>query len=474
MKSNKIQSIIQKSLQHIYSTHVPLCKIVHLIAEHKGNAYFVGGVVRDILLDHPVKDIDIEVHGLSEDALSAILKQFGPVDMVGQSFGVLKIHGLNVDWSLPRKDSAGRKPQVLIDPHMSIAEACRRRDLTINAMGIHAITGELQDPFDGRRDLENRILRSPDISLFGQDPLRFFRVMQFIARFDMRPDEQLDALCRHMDIAHVSRERIEQEFAKMMLRSQRPSLGIRWLHDIGRLNEVLPELAATIGVPQSKHWHPEGDVFEHSLQSLDAAAQLTYASDQDKLVLIYAALCHDFGKISTTTHDGQEIHSYGHEQEGVPMAKKLLRRITDNRLLQNRVVTLIRWHMVPMQLLENHATLNAYKRLALRLAPYENMANLAKLVLADKRGRNPHGHEPLTTEMLDVEAFLKRAEQANVVYAKEPPLLLGRDFLDVVQPGPQLGRLVKKAYQLQMEGITDKQILKQMALSTQDDEVSKS
>jgi len=469
MKSNKIQSIIQKSLQHIYNTHVPLYDIVHLIAEHTGSAYFVGGVVRDILLGYPVKDIDIEVHGLSETQLIAILKHFGFVDMVGQSFGVLKLYGLNVDWSLPRKDSAGRKPQVLIDPYMPIAEAFRRRDLTINAMGIHAMTGELHDPFAGYKDLENKVLRSPDISLFGQDPLRFFRVMQFIARFDMRPDEQLNALCRAMDITHVSRERIEQEFAKMMVRSPRPSLGIRWLHEIGRLKEILPELAATIGVPQDKHWHPEGDVFEHSLQSLDAAAQLPYDSDQDKLVLLYAALCHDLGKTSTTTYDGQEIHSYGHEQESVPMAKKLLGRITDNKLLQSRVAILIRWHMVPMQLLENNATLSAYKRLALRLAPYENIAHLAQLVLADKRGRNPHGHKPLTTEMFDVEAFLKRAEQADVIYAKEPPLLLGRDFLDVVQPGPQLGWLVKKAYQLQMKGITDKQTLKQMVLSSRDE-----
>ncbi len=464
MKSNQIQPIIQKALDNLYAEHSRLRDILKVIDQRGGTAYFVGGVVRDILLTKPIKDIDIEVHGLSEDELIVLLKKFGPVDLVGQAFGVLKLHGLDVDWSLPRADSAGRKPTVAIDPHMPIEDAFRRRDLTINAMGLDAKTGVLIDPFNGHKDLEKNILRSPDLAFFAQDPLRFFRVMQFIARFKMKPDKSLEDLCTKMDISAVSRERIEQEFAKMLLRSPRPSLGIRWLHDIGRLKEILPELADTIGIKQDHRWHPEGDVFEHSMQSLDAAAQLAYDNDEQKLVLCYAALCHDLGKVSTTTQDKDGVHSYGHAEVGKQLARNMLKRITHNKQVRDQVATLVRWHMVPIQLVESESKLNAYKRLANRLAPHANIAMLAKLALADKRGRNPDGHEPLTVTPSDVDVFLERAEQARVKFQKEPALLTGKDFLDQIAPGPLLGRVVKKAYELQMEGITDIKELKHLAL----------
>ena len=296
MKFNKIQDIIQRDLATVYATYPKLPLILKAIEADEGHAYFVGGMVRDMLIGLPIKDIDIEVHGLTEEQLAQILQKFGHVDLVGKSFGVLKVHGIDIDWSLPRKDSSGRKPTVEIDPHMPIDQALARRDVAVNAMAIHATSQMLIDPFNGLQDIEDGVLRSPNIDFFSQDPLRFFRIMAFISRLEMYPDLVLHTLCTTMPIESVSRERIEQEFAKMLLRSKRPSLGIRWLKQIGRLKELLPELAATVGVEQSPKWHPEGDVFEHSMQALDAAAQLEYASDEEKLTILYAALCHDLGK----------------------------------------------------------------------------------------------------------------------------------------------------------------------------------
>ena len=180
---------------------------------------------------------------------------------------MFRLHGLDVDWSLPRADSSGRKPQVYIDPFMSFKEAFRRRDLTINAMGIDILSGELIDPFGGRSDLDDKLLRTPDVRLFIQDPLRFFRVMQFISRFEMIPDDKLIDVCKTMDISNISRERIEVEFEKMLLQSHLPSRGIRWIQVIDRLSEVLPELFATVGIQQNPEWHTEGDVFEHTMQT---------------------------------------------------------------------------------------------------------------------------------------------------------------------------------------------------------------
>ncbi len=240
------------------------------------------------------------MYGLTTDQLEKILRSFGPVSLVGKSFGVLRLHGLDIDWSLPRADSAGRKPTVVIDPTMSFEQAFRRRDLTINAVGIDLHTYELIDPFNGQQDLTNKLLRPTDVQLFTEDPLRFFRVMQFIGRFEMEPTESLNVLCTKMDISHVSIERIETEFEKLLLKSVHPSRGIRWIATIGRLQDVLPELAATVGVAQNPQWHPEGDVFEHTMQALDAAAALPYTDKRTRLIILYAALCHDLGKAVTT------------------------------------------------------------------------------------------------------------------------------------------------------------------------------
>lgn len=466
MNSIKIEALIQTKVKNLIAHYRQLEEIIAAIAQAAGGrALLVGGAVRDLLLDLPVKDIDIEVHGLSLEELEKILKQYGPVSLVGKAFGVLRIHGLDIDWSLPRTDSSGRKPTVTLDPYMSIEEAFRRRDLTINAMGIDLMTSELLDPFSGQEDLKNKILRSPDPQFFEQDPLRLFRVMQFIGRFNMYPDKELNDLCKIMDISTVSTERIEQEFYKLFLKSKQPSLGIRWLDEIGRLKEIMPELVATKGIEQEPKWHPEGDVFEHSMQSLDAAAALHYETEWDKLIIMYAALCHDIGKVTTTQKIDGEITSYGHAQEGEKLARIMLERISHNKLLIETVRKLVYNHMHPVQLVRGNAKPAAYKRLANKLAPQATMFMLAQLSLADRRGRNPHGPEPLTVQDPELDLFLAHASTCNVLIAIEEPILLGRDLLDEIEPGPLLGKLVREAYQIQLEeNIKDKEELKKRVL----------
>jgi tRNA nucleotidyltransferase (CCA-adding enzyme) len=463
---NTITTNYTYQLEQILNEHPLVPRIVNAIAKQGGRALLVGGAVRDLLLGLPVKDLDIEVHGLPLADLEQCMRQFGAVSLVGKSFGVLRLHGLDVDWSLPRADSAGRKPAVALDPFMSIQDAFRRRDLTMNAMGIDLVTHELLDPFGGKKDLQQGILRAPDIKLFIEDPLRFYRVMQFIGRFGMEPGAELNNLCATMDITQVSVERIEVEFQKLLLRSKRPSLGIRWLKQIGRLQEVLPEVAATVGIPQEARWHPEGDVFEHTMQTVDAAATIDYPDDeQTKLILMYAALCHDLGKVETTREIKGALHSYGHDMAGAELAKKLLQRITRNQDLIAAVVKLVKYHMQPLQLIANKAKAAAYKRLAAKLAPEVSMSLLADLALADRRGRNPDSHEPLTTTFADVAEFIAKATQTHVLHEAEEPVLLGRDLLDVMQPGKQMGNLLKKAYEIQIEeGITDKEVLKRRVL----------
>lgn len=465
MKYIEIDQKYQKKLNNLIRKYPLVKSIIKEVDKQCGRTFLVGGAVRDLLLGLPVKDLDIEVHSISLADLEKILKKFGQVSKVGKAFGVLRIHDLDIDWSVPRMDFSGRKPKVVIDPFMDIKKAFARRDLTINAMGIDLITKELVDPFGGFADLKKGILRAPNAQRFVEDPLRFFRVMQFIGRFGFKPSIQLNNLCKKMDLSEVSRERIETEFEKLLLKSKKPSLGFRWLDAIGRLKDVLPELAATKKISQDKKWHPEGNVFEHTMQAVDAAAALDYPSEQQKLVMVYAALCHDLGKVTTTKKIEGSIKSLGHEKESATFAKRLLKCITRNKDLIATVCKLVRYHMYPVQFIHGKSKPSAYKRLANKLAPEATLQMLGRLALVDKQGRNPKKHEPLKKTFKEVDEFLKQAKKAKVLEQIEKPILQGRDLLDVIEPGPEMGKLLNKAYEIQLqEDIKDKKILKQRVL----------
>jgi tRNA nucleotidyltransferase (CCA-adding enzyme) len=466
MKFTKINKITQKQLIQVLATYKPVTDIIRAIDEQGGTTLLVGGAVRDLLLGLPIKDLDCEVYNLSIDQLQAVLHKFGVVSLVGKAFGVLRLHGVDVDWSLPRIDASGRKPDVTIDPHMTFDQAFRRRDLTINAMAIDLISMDLIDPFNGVDDLQKKILRCPDPVFFVEDPLRFFRVMQFIARFEMEPNKELNKLCMEMDVENVSVERIQTEFEKMFLRSKQPSRGLRWLDKINRLYDIFPELAATVGVQQNPDYHPEKDVFEHIMQTVDAAAALEYKTNKEKIMIMFGALCHDLGKVVTTEKIDGIWRSIGHEVAGVPLAKSLLKRVTRKNEIIDGVRKLVRYHCAPVAFVDGGAKLPAYKRLAKKLAPEVTLNMLAKLSLADKRARNVQDNVPLVIDVPEIKIFLKTAEQAQVLEAIEQPVLLGRDLLDVVEPGARMGKLLKQAYEIQIEeGVRDKEELKKRVLA---------
>ena len=482
---NQTGGCMQKNLDSFFTITKSIAPIVRSIMSAGGTAYLVGGSVRDIVLGRELKDFDIEVHGLTIEALETVLSSFGIVILVGKQFGVLRISSYDIDWSIPRKDSVGRKPTVELDPSMTIEIACRRRDVTMNAMAIDlgyivehyddlyqksmqnklAVTTDfcIVDPYNGLDALAKKQLRAVDKILFLEDPLRFYRVMQFIGRFDMIPDDTLDVICKSMDLSGLARERIWEEIKKLFLKSSYPSLGFRWLQKIGRLNEIFPELHALIGLQQPQEYHPEGDVFEHTMQSLDAAAQQKlYRDDHEKMIIMLAVLCHDLGKATTTTSDARAL---GHEDASVDLGKKLLCRLTDQQDVCKTVGKLVRYHMLPGQFIAENASLKAYKRLAIKLAPETSLYQLMLVCLADRQGRNGSSSKPLPCDQSFYDAFFHQASQASVIHNAEPPVLQGRDLLDVFTPGPQMGKALALAYQLQIEEeITDSQELKRRVL----------
>src|SRR6185503_18416574 len=250
------------------------------------------------------KDWDLEVYGLEPATLRALLDRFGSVNVVGEAFTVYKL-GSDLDVSLPRRErKSGRGHRAFVidgDPSMSVEEATRRRDFTVNAMLKDPLTDELIDPFHGLDDLNGRMLRAVSAETFGEDSLRVLRAAQFAARFQFQIDEATVDLCRKIDLSDLPPERIWGEIEKLLLLAERPSFGFKWLKKLTKLEKLFPEIASLMDVPQDPEWHPEGDVFIHTLLTIDRARELIEALSQPrKITVMLAAVAHDFGKPPTT------------------------------------------------------------------------------------------------------------------------------------------------------------------------------
>ena len=279
--------------------------IARRVRDEGGRALIVGGWVRDRLLGHESKDIDLEVFGVAAARLEALLASLGRVDTVGESFAVHKIGGIDV--SLPRTESkTGRGHRgfaVTGDPYLSIAEAARRRDFTINAVLFDPLAGEYVDPHGGRADLERRLLRAVNPATFGDDSLRVLRAIQFAARFELVIDDATKALCRSIPLDDLPAERVWGEIEKLLRQAQRPSIGFDLALELGVVDRLFPEMKALVGCEQEPDWHPEGDVWVHTLMVIDESRRLLDDAGWDRprqVAIMLGAVCHDFGKPATT------------------------------------------------------------------------------------------------------------------------------------------------------------------------------
>lgn len=420
----QVQKQIQNCIAQIIQHKLMLQNVFAEIYAQGGRVLLVGGAVRDCLLGQFSldTDLDFEVYHLSLIELEEILKQFKPVSLVGKSFGVLRMHGINADWSIPRKDSSGRKPIVELDPHMSFEQAFKRRDLTVNAMGIDVHSKELIDPYKGLDDLKDKILRAPDVKFFVEDPLRLFRVMQFVARLQMETDKELDEICKTMDISTVSSERIEQEFKKLFLRSKKPSLGLIWLQKIGRLHELFTNLIEV----------------EKLYKAVDCAAQIYNITDTEKLAAIWSCFVYVCQNNSVAALEliNKDIKA---------QAKQCIKWYTHSHEVLDQAVALgLYVSYVPM-LAQDRMQSNC-KWLAYWLLPDISLYFLSCVALCwyDKK---------------IVQQFVIQAQRSGVLHAAEAPLITGKDLLHITK-GKELGDLIEKAYQIQInENIFDKSVL---------------
>ena len=425
-----------------------------------GRALLVGGCVRDVLMGNEPKDWDVEVYNVEPARLRGLLEEFGRVDAVGEAFTVYKV-GSDLDVSVPRRErKVGRGHRAFViegDPAMSFEEAARRRDFTINAMLEDPLTGEILDPFGGRADLQNRILRAVSRDTFAEDSLRVLRAAQFAARFEFDIEPGTIELCRAIDLTDLPRERIWGEMEKLLLRARRPSIGFRWLHRFGAFDQLFPELKALVGVPQEKEWHPEGTVDVHTWLVVDRAREqiddLPYAR---QVTVMLGALCHDFGKPATTKFEEGRIRSRGHEEAGARPTESFLDRLNLHTLdgydVRAQVMALVRDHLKPGEFYKKCDEVGdgAFRRLARRC----ELELLYRVARADSLGRNADWiprEEWFTAEAQ--EWFINRARELQVEKKAPAPILLGRHLLEMgLKPGPRMGEITRAVYEMQLDG----------------------
>ena len=409
-----------------------------------GRALLVGGCVRDSLLggERAPKDFDVEVYGLAPDRLHEVLSSRFLLDLVGASFGVFKLKGLDVDVALPRRETklglGHRAFEMEHDPDLALEEASARRDFTVNAIYMDPLTGEILDPWNGRGDLKAGVLRHVS-SHFSEDPLRVLRGMQFIARFGLSPAPETIEICRGMTQENLARERLMGEWSKLLLQGVKISSGLEFLRAVGWLR-FYPELERLVGCEQDPEWHPEGDVWNHTLACLDAYAASRRESDPEELTVALAVLCHDFGKPSCTKFDPvkKRIRSLGHDEAGVEPTLSFLRRLTDEERLFRGVPPLVRLHMRPFAMWRDKSSDGAIRRLATQVSSIDALVRVAA---ADNT-------LPEACEWL-----MAQARRLEVEASAPKPIVRGRDLIAMgMKPGVGFGPLLKRAYDAQLDG----------------------
>ena len=426
------------------------------VREAGGRTYLVGGYVRDTLLGRVSKDIDIEVYGLTPAALRTLLGEFGEPYARGASFGVLGLRHSDIDIAMPRKETAiggGHKDfDVIVDPFLPEEQAARRRDFTVNALYMDPLTGNVLDCFHGLEDLKNGVLRHVAEDSFPEDPLRVFRAARFAAVLGFTVAEATVRLCRKMELAALSRERVFEELSRTLQKAAHPSVFFTTLRQMGQLSPFFPEIEALIGALQNPRYPLEEDVFSHVLRVIDAGAALKDKA-RDPAAFMLACLFHDAGKSVPLVRDADgAVCGPGHGPAGVPVAERALNRLTNDRHLIAYTLDMVRRHMDPLLLFKRQAP-EAESRALLDASVCPG--DLLLLTRADGLGK-------VRPPLAGMDAFWEERYRDYTLW-RSLPRVTGGDLIALgFRPGESMGALLKKTYQWSLEGIGREEALQRL------------
>ena len=433
-------------------------QLAETVRANGGRAMLVGGCVRDELMNVAPKDFDLEIYGIEPNKLKEILESFGRVDAVGEAFTVYKV-GDGLDVALPRRErKTGRGHKGFVvegDPQMSFAEAAKRRDFTVNAIMQDALTGEIVDVYNGRADIENKILRVVSVETFAEDSLRVLRAAQFAARFDFQIEAETVKICRAIDLTDLPKERIWGELEKLLLKAEKPSVGLQYFYELNIAAQLFPELVALVGVPQEPEWHPEGNVDVHTLMVVDEARKLIDDLPYSKqITVMLGAICHDLGKPATTQFFDGRWRSHAHDEAGVAPTISFLDTLGIHTLdgydVREQIVQLVRYHLLPGMFYKSKPGDGAFRRLARKVEP----DLLYRVSKADSLGRNPEWlPKEKHFDAVAQEWFIERARELNIENEAPKPILLGRHLIELGQkPSKEFGEILKAVFELQLDG----------------------
>lgn len=473
-----------------------------------GRTFYVGGVNRNRFLKkfgyscaESNKDIDLEIYFIDKQTLINILSRFGEIDFVGKSFGIFKLKHSNLDIALPRREMPakilhdkqiilvpnpllpeeeleiknrypayeivvspstvfGHKDFIVIpDSFMSFKEAAERRDFTMNSIMVDVLSGEVLDPFNGVRDIKNRLIRATNPKAFVEDSLRVYRAIQFSARLNFHIEENTKRLCQQVDLSSLPKERVYAELEKLLMKSEKPSIGLRHMEELG-IFRYHPLLKTMLDCPQEPSHHPEGSVWNHALMVVDEAAKRKHKS-KNPTAFMWAALLHDIGKPATTEVRDEKITTYNHDKKGKELAVDYLKTITDDKRLISEVATLVEHHMKPIFYQKSKDTIK--DGAFLKLATKVNLKDLILLSTCDRLGRLGVDVEQEKRKML---WFKNRCERLNILEDKPHPIITGKLLLTLgYKPGPRIGKIIKEAYQIQLEENWDEKQLTDFILN---------
>jgi poly(A) polymerase len=401
-------------------------------------AFLVGGCVRDLIRGVTPQDFDIVTAARPEQVRTL----FARTVPVGARFGVVLVieGGRPYEVATFRVETGyddGRRPSRVA--FATAEEDVRRRDFTVNGLFMDPETGRIIDYVDGRRDIERRLIRTigDPKERFAEDHLRMLRAIRFTAMLGFTIDPETMAAIRQQApaIQRISAERIREELNRI-LTSGGAREGMELLTDSGLLEEILPEVLALRGVSQPPAFHPEGDVWEHTLRML---ALLPVEDGGADLRLAWAVVLHDIGKAVTRSENATGTHFYGHVQQGEEIAEAILQRLRFSREETETILALVRGHMLFMNVQEMRP--NRLKRF-LRQPDFFLHLELHRLDCLGSHG------------LLDHHEFcLQKLEEYSKEELRPSPLLTGEDLIGMGYiPGPVFREILRAVEDAQLSG----------------------
>jgi len=447
--------------------------------QHFGkDVYAVGGYVRDLLINPKMEDannVDLLITHHPIENIVETLEPYGKIDLVGKSFGIIKfvLKNRTYDIALPRTDSPkktsirGHKDFVIMaDPDIPLEKDLERRDFRCNSISLRLYDNIMFDPFDGEKDIEDKIIRLTNPVSFPEDPLRVIRAARFASVLGFSIDLEIYIASKDIDLSGLSIERINEELFRILLESPKPSIGLEELFKLSALRQIFPELYRLSLSIQDSIFHPEKDsfghhtVWQHTKITVDQAKRLVDILDIEKdkkLPLLIAALFHDIGKAATARWEFKRgrmaITNYGHDITSANITKEVFDRHKIHSWrgqdLRKTVLSLIKAHHRASELWQNRdsVTKKAFNRLAADV--HGEIELVALLDAADRSGRD---EEPIKGIDEEGQWLLNKFEELNVSKETIQPLILGRDLIELgVTPGPEMGTILKKLYQLQLD-----------------------